>query len=354
MSKFGTLMTWDSLWQSNQTIVNLGEARVFDVIDRQRQAHNALLQEVLGEFAQVRTDTYRGEFQSDVFGADDTIFLDPIGELGQADAEKVGFGDTVGFPIEPFSKSVQWTKRAFEMLTGAELAQQFAAIAKGDAIQYRRSILNAFFGPANYSVVDRLTNKQTVNVKRLTNADSGFLPPGPNGEVFDPATHTHYLGSATYTNAAVDNLITTVSEHYSTGRLFLYINRAQEASIRTHTSFTAYLPVNINPPSTLQTANGTLSPRPVNDRAIGVINDVEVWVKPWMPANYILAFMSGTPRPIVRVRQRGGLELAVENEQYPLRCRSLEHIYGAGVLERTGAAVLQVNNATYTAPTLTY
>lgn len=353
MATPGTLMSWDSLYQSNRTVFDLGEARIFDVLEQQRRAHNALLQDILTEFAEVRNDTFRGEFQKDVFGVDDVIYLDPIGELAQADAEKVGGGDTVGFPIEPYAKSVQWTKRAFERMTGAELAQQFDAIAKGDAIQYKRAILNAFFNPTNYSVVDRLTDKTTINVKRLTNADSGFLPPGPSGESFNSATHTHYIGTASYANSSVDALIELVAEHYRSGRQFLYINRAQEASIKTHTSFTAYLPVNINPASTTQTANGTLSQLPLNDRAIGTINSVEVWIKPYIPANYILTFISGVGRPIVRVRQMGGgLNLAVENEQYPLRCRTLEHLYGAGVLERTAAAVYQINNATYTAPTI--
>ncbi len=353
MSRPGTLMSWDSLWQSNKTILELGEQNVFDVLDAQRRAHNTLLQGILSEFVEVKTDTYKGEFQKDVFGGDDVIYLDPIGELGQADAEKIGFGDTVGFPVERFQKSVQWTLQAFEMMTGKEMTQQFTAIAKGDAISYRRAILNAIFGPSNYSVVDRLTDKTTINVKRLTNADSGFLPPGPNGAEFDNTTHTHYIANSGYTNAKVDELVELVSEHYLTGTQKIYINRAQEASLRTHTSFVGYLPVSVNAPSTEATANKTLARLPLNDRAIGVINDVEVWIKPWMPANYIFTFIEGTPNPIVRVRQRrGGLHLAIENEQYPLRCRSMEHIYGAGVHERTGAAVLYIGGGSYTAPTL--
>lgn len=355
MSKFGTLMSWDSLWQSNQTILELGEAAVFDVIERQRVAHNRLLSNILSEFAEVRTDTYRGQWQKDVFGADDTIYLDPIGELAQADAEKVGFGDTVGFPIERFQKSVQWSLQAFEMMTGAELAQQFDAIAKGHAIAMRRAMLNAFFNPTNYSVVDRLTDKTTIAVKRLTNADSGFLPPGPNGETFDSSTHTHYLGTASLVDANINALIETVAEHYSVGSQKMYINRAQEAAVSAHADFVDYLPVQINPASTERTANSNLQALPLGDRAIGTIKNVEVWVKPWMPANYILTFLTGPgTRPIIRVRQRGGgLRLAIENEQYPLRARSMEAIYGAGVLERTGAAVLQTNNASYTAPTIT-
>lgn len=351
MARFGTLMTFDALWQANQTILDLGEARVWEVLERQRQAHNRLLQNILSEFTQVVNDTYRGEFQRDVFGADDVIYLDPIGELGHADAEKISMGDTVGFPVEAFSKSVQWTKRAFEMLTGREMAAQFDAVAKGHAIQMKRAILNSFFNPTNYSVVDRLTDKTTVNVKRLTNADSGFLPPGPFGESFNSASHTHYQANAGYQNSDVDALILNVAEHYSSGTQYLYINRAQEASIRTHTSFVGYLPSSINPASTERTANGTLAQLPLNNRAIGVINDVEVWIKPWMPANYIMTYITAG-RPLVRVRQRGGLEMVAENEQYPLRCRTLEAIYGAGVLERTAAAVLFINGGSYSAPTI--
>lgn len=90
---------------------------------------------------------------------------------------------------------------------------------------------------------------------------------------------------------------------------------------------------------------------PLNNRAIGVINDVEVWIKPWVPANYIITFIRGT-RPVVRIRQRGGLEMVADNEQYPLRCQTLEHLYGVGVLERTAMAVLYINGGSYVAPTI--
>jgi hypothetical protein len=352
---YGTLMSWDSLHQSNETILDLGEAAVFATLQQQLRAHNAMLSQVLSDFVEVRTDSIRGEFQQDVFGGDDVIYLDPIAELGRADAEKTTAGDTVGFPIEGYAKSVQWTRLAFEMMTGAELARQFDAIAKGNAIQVRNSILNTIFSPTNRTVIDRLTDKKTLSVKALTNADSGFIPPGPYGTAFDSSTHTHYLATASLVAANVDSLIETVVEHYNFGRSRIYINRAMAATISNTTNFPKFVPylaAPINPPDNTTTVNRNLNTMNLENRAIGLYDGVsEIWVKPWMPNNYLFHHLAGPAKPVRMRQRRGGMYLATEDETYPLRTRMLAHEYGCGIIERTNGAVLYTGGGAYVAPT---
>jgi hypothetical protein len=74
-----------------------------------------------------------------------------------------------------------------------------------------------------------------------------------------------------------------------------------------------------------------------------------VWVKPWIPANYMLAIMvnNGTKLLGYRERGEGGLHLAVEDEAYPLRCRTMEAEYGFGVIDRLTAAPLYVGGTSY-------
>jgi hypothetical protein len=58
---------------------------------------------------------------------------------------------------------------------------------------------------------------------------------------------------------------------------------------------------------------------------------------------------------VFRVRQAAGgfgdLQIAAEDEQYPLRARFMEREFGIGVWNRTAAAVLYTANSTYSAPT---
>jgi hypothetical protein len=92
-----------------------------------------------------------------------------------------------------------------------------------------------------------------------------------------------------------------------------------------------------------------------NNRAIGIFGAAEVWVKPWMPANYVFCWGDGGPKPLLRRIDPvtgGNLELVAENEQFPLRATTFERRFGFGAWNRTNGAVLLTNNATYSAPTL--
>jgi hypothetical protein len=156
----------------------------------------------------------------------------------------------------------------------------------------------------------------------------------------------------------VTAVITNAAEHVNSGEIRLYINAAQETAIRGFTSnFTAYIDARIIPASTAQV--GATRPRPVmntGDRPIGVFNQAEVWVKPWVPANYMVAHATAAGAPLaMRVRNAGGggLELVADDELHPLRARTFEAEYGIGVWNRTAASILYVGGTSYSAPTLT-
>ena len=88
--------------------------------------------------------------------------------------------------------------------------------------------------------------------KRLVNADSQPIPNGPNGEVFDAATHTHYdwLNSTAPTEAALLAAINDVVEHGHGGQVRLNINQAAETAVRGMASFVASFAGSLNPAST--------------------------------------------------------------------------------------------------------
>lgn len=349
---YGTLSTLDTLASSQQTIAQYGEDRAFDAIELARQAHNEILDSLMMDFVERTTDRQRR------YGGAATMKMEKVDEFGRVDAQKVAAGVTLGFPLDLFQESVQWTRKYMQNATTAELSAQFTAAQDGHIDRLRNEIQRALFRPTNYVFTDTLVDNVDLNVKALLNADGAAIPTGQNGASFDSATHTHYLARAGAAVAASDisSAIETVLEHHGVGMAQVYINRAQEAAIRTMTAnFTPYVDARIVVGSGSTVANGTLDMNNINNRAIGIFDAAEVTVKSWIPAGYMFVFVKGAPKPLV-MRERaaglGGLQLVAEDEAYPLRARTLESEFGFGVYTRTNGAVLFTNGTTYAMPTI--
>jgi hypothetical protein len=350
---YGTLNTFDTLAASQQTIAAFGEDRAFAAIAAALDAHNAIMADLMGSGGLIERSTDRQRR----YGGGDSMTMDEVDEFGRGDAQKIAAGATVGFPLRLFDISVQWTRKYIQNGTTAELAAQFTAATDAHRKRVTREIKKALFTPTNNTAyVDRLIDNVNLALRALVNGDGQPIPPGPNSEYFDPATHTHYLATATLTAASITNLLETVREHATTGSQFLYINRAQEAAVRAMTTnFVAYTDSRITYPVTATVAVGILDQTNLYNRAIGLFDGAEVWVKPWIPANYMCTWLDTVTPLVFRERTPGGgnLVLAAEDEAYPLRCRTLEAEFGVGVWVRTGAAVLKTDNASYSPPVIT-
>lgn len=350
---YGTLHILDTIAASQQTIAQLGEDKVWDSVDKALAAHNAIANELVTTFAQQSTDRLRR------YGAVSSMTMEEVDEDGRADAQKITAGANVGFPLRKFQISVQWTRDYLRRATGQEFAAQFTAATTADMRNFQKALRDALFGPTNYTILDRFVDNVSLDIKRLLNADSADIPLGPSGTVFDGATHTHYLARAGGSLAASDisAAITTVTEHFSTGQAVLYINRAQEAAVRAMTTnFTAYVDARIIPAQNTQQVRGNLDVMNIYDRAIGLFDSAEVWVKPWVPANYMFTYVQGEDPPLVYRTDpatASNLEIAVEDENYPLRARTLERYFGFGVWNRSNGAVLYGGNTVYAAPVFT-
>jgi len=349
---YGTLSTLDTLASSQQTIAQYGEDRAFDAIETARQAHNRILDSLFMDFVERTTDRQRR------YGGVATMNMEKVDEFGRVDAQKVSAGVTLGFPLELFQESIQWTRKYMQNATTAELAAQFTAAQDGHINRMTNELQRAIFRPTNYTFTDTLIDNVDLNIKSLANADGAAMPSGQNGTTFNAATHTHYAAraGALVTAAEVSALIQTVVEHFNVGMPMLYINQAQEAAIRAMTgNFTAYVDARILVGSGTTRANGDLDPFNITNRAIGIFDAAEVVVKPWIPAGYMFAFVKGAPKPLV-LRERnagaGGLQLVADDEAYPLRARTLESEFGFGIFTRTNGAVLQTSATTYTMPTI--
>jgi hypothetical protein len=354
---YGTLTTLDTLKATYQTVAEFGEDRAFESIQALLDAHNQIVQTMYTDIVDRTTDRLRR------YGTTDSMTMVKTDEMGRPDAQKILPGAVAGFPLESFQATLQWTRKYFQNAQVAEVAGQFLMMRTADLQRIQLEIKRALFSPTNYNFDDYLVDRLQqipLPVRALLNADGLGIPAGPNGETFDGTTHTHYLATASFVAADLVAALETVLEHYNTGDAMIYINRAQETAIRGFTAnFTAMLNAQLVG-ATTATQVGPGQPRlsavPIYNRQIGIFNGAEVWVKPWIPASYILVLIKGQPKPLVlRTRPgagNGDLQLVADDERYPFRARTYEREFGVGVWNRTAASCLYVGGGSYVAPTL--
>ncbi|HMF59213.1 MAG TPA: hypothetical protein VK595_02505 [Vicinamibacterales bacterium] len=351
---YGTLTTLDTLASTFQTVAEFGEDRLWEQsIQPTLDAHNGIMNDMFDDFCERTTDKQRR------YGTTDQMTMTDTDEFGRPDAQKVAPGAIAGFPLRSYQGTIQWTRKYFQNASVAEFAGQVVAIRDADIQRVINEIKRALFNPLNYTFNDYLVDRMSqipLGVKALLNADSAGIPPGPNGETFDGTTHTHYLGTASLVDANLIAAFETVAEHYAAGEVAIYINRAQETAVRGLASFTKLEQMSLIPSdNTVRVLAPRLQPIALYNRQIGYFNGAEVWVKPWVPANYIVIMIRNQPKPLV-IRTRSAssynLVLVADDEKYPLRAKTFEREFGVGVWNRMAAAVLFVTSGTYSAPTI--
>jgi hypothetical protein len=262
--------------------------------------------------------------------------------------------------LRGYGVAVQWTDLFMRRAgSAAQLAAQFQGAFSAYELAVQREIKRAIFYPTNVTFPDIRVDGVSLGVKRLVNADSANIPPGPNGESFNGATHTHYLGTGSFVVADLVALVETVVEHFTVGQPVININRASEATVRGFTGFYPYQPVQLVNQTAGIVAMGPLMQENIYDRAIGILSSggitAEVRVKPWVPANYAHAWMEGAPAPLVyRIDndEDGSLRIVHEGRNEPFNARAIGIEFGIGIWNRTNGAAIRLNNATYAAPTI--
>jgi len=294
--------------------------------------------------------------QSMVYGTSAKIEMTEVDEYGVAPSRKNSVGQTVSFPLRLFSSSIGFTSKYLEIATPAELTEKYLQVKKGYAYELNKQIRKAMYNNTNYNFVDRNTNGVTLAVKQFINADSSVIPDSPAGASFDGASHTHFMDEPVISASAVANLVSNVTEHGHTKGVKLVISLTDKASFIALTGFTALS-------SQVMVYNATdatierLDNSDLENQKIGYWGDVEVWVKPWAVANYVLCVATDADEKPLAYRQRPqaslqGLRFMPENSAYPLISRSMEAEFGFGVYNRTAGGILYFANATWANPTI--
>ena len=285
-------------------------------------------------------------------------------------AKKVGAGQTMGLPLKTYApESLQWTERYFKFATVEEVNAQMNAQLLADVINDRRQIALALFTPTNATFFDANTDGTSLAIKRLANGDGWELPllPGTGEAPANGGSHTHYTASEALDATALSSIQENVREHYQGGNLKLYINVAQEATIRA-LSASVFVPLadpRVTKSITVDTLSaGSLDLWSTYNRMIGVlVGGAEVWVKPWVPAGYVFCFNDGATKPLFRRQDKvDPVDLVIVQTELPdnrrgkLTAWSVERTFGYGTVERTNGVCHQItgtgNGTTYTAPSL--
>jgi hypothetical protein len=351
---FGTLTLADLLSTSQaSTVAKVGLEQTFAGVQTLLTAYNNITNEQFSKFVEKTTDEMRR------YGGGDTMVMEDADETTVPRAQKVTAGATVGFPLNSTMLGIQWTEMWFRKHTIQELQAQMDAAMAADQQRLSRDLKRALFYSANYTHTDHLARGIDLAVKRLVNADSQPIPPGPNGETFTASSHTHYIGRVGGSLAAtdLDALILLVREHYATGEIEILINQAQEAAVRLFTGFVGYPdPRLVQSTAAVGVRGGlTLDPNNYYNRAIGLYNGAEIVVKPWIPANYLYAWNRTQPKPLCYRYDPDygdGLNLVKNEDQYPWQARAWRRVFGFGVWNRINGASLYIGGTSYTNPTL--
>lgn len=353
----GTNSTFDLLatrfQYPNTRLSEIGEEDAYRSIAMLLDDHNTIMRSIFADLADYTTE------RDALYGGGETGVMFEVDEYGTAPPTKTTAGSVVGFPLKRFEKAWQVTKKFFQKATMGELLAQINYMQTSDRLNMIREAKIALFNPVNYTADEYLGDHRTqpiIAVKRLVNADSMPIPPGPNGESFPADTHTHYLGTGAFVAADLIAVKETVLEHFGNGDFVIAIARAQEAAIRAMIpNFVYTLPGSqVGPTTAIQLPGTTLPIVPTGRRQIGEFDGIPVEIKPWIPSNYIVVY-NRSVKPLA-IRTEGGLagelQIDADEEKHPLRAKTYSREFGIGVRNRTSAAILFTGNATYASPSL--
>jgi hypothetical protein len=361
---YGYNVLSDLLATDSQTVADYGENRLYDNLQELARVHNDLMGQQMADLVEVRSGPDARMAGS---GATDTMVVEDMDEFATPDVQHVAAGVPMGFPLKRHGLALGWTLDWLEDATPADVAAQFQAAMTADYVGVGKAIRRALYTPTNSTVVDRFwKDRASIPVKALANADSFPIPPNPaTGAAFDASVHTHYLASATWTTTFLSALIATVREHKQAGTVRVYINHNDAAAVRALTGFVAAQnPVIVQPTTATYVAPSyqQYMSESLYNRFVGLYDDAEIWVKPWVYDDYPIALHVGPGRKVLRYRQRnpqrGQFRVIFASDpryatNHPLEARGWMREFGIAPQDRVGAAVGMIGDTTYAMPTIT-
>ena len=354
--RYGSLSILDTLaTYNNTTVLAFGEEELAGFLEMFIAAYENWIAQIQGEFA--GTVPMR-EWAYGV--TNEQMEMVDLDEFGLPDAQKVPFTpSSVGFPLRRVGAALQWTRDWLATHTPAEMALQVRSMVEADERRWYRDLRRALLGATNNTAyIDRFVDNRNFTIRALVNGDGQAIPPQPTTlAIFNPATHNHYLATASFIEANLIALIETVREHGvpEGAGLRVYINQAQEATVRGFAGFEPYTDARLIYDVTQTRAAQTTDQVNLEERAIGFHGPAEVWVRPWVPASYVICHLVGAGgEPVLGIRVPEGplapfanLRIVARLDRHPLHAESYERMRGVAVWNRIRAAVLYTGGGAY-------
>jgi hypothetical protein len=352
----GILSVSDLFKQTFNTCVEYDLNRIFDVLNDDLKNYNSQVSETMSMFCQ-HTDK-----QSLVFNTNSGYAFHETDEFGGKPVTRKDNGNwTVAFGVRKFETGLGWSREFLAMRTPSELAADYQKIQLADQKNMIGLVKKAIFNNANVNFVDAHYNGVTLGLKRFWNADSSNMPTNSLGVSFSGSAHTHYTArsGSVISNADVDALISNVTEHDQTMGVKLFMNGADVAAMAANCSKFKGLASSLITYGYSDITTARLDLSDLSNYMVGIWDGrVEVWVKAYVPANYILCMATEmTDKPLgfreLPFPTMQGLNLsAISNTGEPLVAQTATRYAGINVLNRSAGAVLYTGGTVWANPTL--
>ena len=336
----------------NQLASTVDSGLLISAMEMDRAMHNQSI-EALSRLFCVTTSDYQLEVQQS-----GTSRNQPLDENGRAIPIKAPPPYTVAFPLQASGTAWGANHVTRVQMTARDLARTLAQMYRGDYIWVEDHILAHLFANASYTHRDP-TGKGNLTIRGLANGDAVTYY---NQTTQALATDSHYLfqaaGIADATNP-YPTIAAELKEHPGNGgEVVAFISTSLKATTQALTEFrSAQLDSDIQLASTVTRLVGSLNVTlPMGATVLGK-TDSGVWVVEWprLPAGYIVAIMTGGPRPLARrvfpEAQLQGFKPFGERPDFPYWEEQWQRWEGYGALNRVGAVAMLIGAGAYAVPT---
>lgn len=331
----------------NERIADGNVERVWQAIRDTAVEHTRQMNEMLGLFAR------RGTERQIRYMQPSSGTMQTIGPDGSPlPTRHEGYYD-VAFPIIRGGDAWGDNRETRALMTVEEANRRMLTTQQRDAEWMRRHMLGAFFDNVDYTYADPLYGNLTV--RSLANGDAVTYP-NVSGT---PAVDTHQgAQAADISDAATpfDDIYDELTEHpvNANAEIVVYTPQNLRADIRGLTDFVDVGDPDIRYGVNTDQVGSTIALGP-GHRLLGKCE--ECWIVEWrnLPSSYMLAVAQGAQDPALYMREQPsaslqGLITETFDEDGNHQGTRFIRINGFGVLNRVGAVVWRVGDASYAIP----
>ncbi len=330
-------------------VENVGIQVVNDAIDQTVAEHNRQMDALMGLLATPTTE-YSVRYRTPVAAR-----LQPLDEQGRARPIKVtGYYD-IAFPIQDAGVAWGQTYKASKKMTVEESNNILSTILTADRRWMRDHLLAALFANASWTFPDPEHGDLTVKGLANSDTDTYLIQQGADAGTTD----THYLAQASAISDSADPFDTVyseLSEHAeNSGEVVALVPTGLKTTIEGLSGFHPMTDPNVDPGAQAVRVTGT--PGVALPGVLLGYHEAKVWIVEWkaLPANYIVATMTGGPRPLaMRQEAEGSLQgftRVAERNDHPFYESQYLRSAGFGAQNRVGALVYRISNGAYAVPT---